>query len=191
MAQSAAKRMTADEFFVWQQQHEERYELVEGAPVKLMAGASEVHDTIVTNIIASLHQQLLGTPCRPATADLGLRTKIDAVRRPDVTVVCSEPHPDSYEARNPRLAVEVLSPSNRGIPWHRKLEEYRRLDDLRYILLVASDAEQATLIRRDEQGWTSDELDGRASIVELPSIGCRLRLSDAYRGLSFGDAGEP
>ncbi len=70
MPTTATQLMTIDEFFVWQQGHEDRYELVEGVPVKLMTGASEVHDVVVTNVLAALHGQLRGKPCRSHTADL-------------------------------------------------------------------------------------------------------------------------
>ena len=31
-----------------------------------------------------------------------------------------------YEAQDPRMVVEVLSPSNQGLSWQRKFEEYRQ-----------------------------------------------------------------
>jgi Uma2 family endonuclease len=115
--------MTVEEFLVWQQGLEDRYELVAGMPVKMMTGASTAHDCIVVNVIMALGQQLRGSPCRPATAAVALRTKIRSVRRGDVVVICDPPRPDTFEANDLRLVVEVLSPSNKGLDWLRKLDE--------------------------------------------------------------------
>jgi Uma2 family endonuclease len=109
--------MTPEEFFQWQLGQEDRYELVDGFPVKMMTGASERHDRIVVNIIAGLHAQLRGTRCRPVTDDVAVRTRINSLRRPDITVTCGEARDDSYEAQEPKMIVEVLSPSNAGVAW--------------------------------------------------------------------------
>jgi Uma2 family endonuclease len=185
MAQTAIPPMSVDEFLLWQQEQEDRYELVEGYPVKLMTGASEFHDAIVTNVIIALGNQVRGSPCRPTTADLAVRTKIRSIRRPDETVTCDEPRKGSYQARNPRFIVEVLSPSNVGMGWQRKLEEYRHLDGLAYILLIDSQAVQATLITRSGEAWSHEDFDGRDGVIEPPAIACRLTMTDIYSGLTF------
>ena len=74
MASAAVKLMTADEFLLWQQDKEVRYELVDGVPIEMMTGASDVHDRVVINLIVLLGHQLRGTRCRPTTADVALRT---------------------------------------------------------------------------------------------------------------------
>lgn len=185
MAQVATKQMTCDEFFAWQQRQEERYELVEGVPVKMMTGASSQHDRITSNILIALGNQLDGSPCWPATADLALRTRIRSLRRADVLVTCDEPSLDVYEAHEPKMVVEVLSPSNKGLAWHRKLEEYRQHPKLIYLLFIETEQEQATLVARDGDKWLPTDYDGREPIIELPAIGCRLPMAAVYRGLAF------
>jgi Uma2 family endonuclease len=105
MAESALKPMTPEEFFQWQLDQEERYELVDGFPVKKETGASERHDRLVVNITVSLGTQLRGTRCRPITPDVAVRTRIKGVRRPDITVACGEPRDDSYEAQEPKMVI--------------------------------------------------------------------------------------
>ncbi len=119
MADPARRRMTPEEFFAWQLHQDERYELVDGIPVlrhRMMTGSSAQHDQATVNIIASLHMQLRGSGCRPTTADIAIRTGIRGLRRPDVTVECAELVRDTYEAREPRLVVEVASPSTSRSP---------------------------------------------------------------------------
>ena len=193
MAETAQKLMTVEEFFAWQQGQDDRYELVDGVPVILadpitmMTGASSQHDRITGNIFAALHNQLDGSPCWPATADLALRTKIRSLRRADVLVTCDEPKLDVYEAQEPRMVVEVLSPSNKGLPWHRKIEEYRLHGKLVYLLLVASEQSQATLISRSAGGtWAPADFDGTDGMIELPEIGCKLAMTSIYKGCRLG-----
>jgi Uma2 family endonuclease len=118
---------------------------------------------------------------------VGLRTKRRNLRRPDVMVMCDAPRNDVYEAMDAKLAVEVLSPSNKGIRWQRKLEEYRLRDGLIYILLIASDEATATLISRAGDVWTPSDFDGRDGVIELPHIACRLAMAEVFDGVTFSD----
>lgn len=191
MANAAQITMTPEDFFAWDPGDEERYELVDGFPVKMMTGASQVHDVIVTNIIASLRNQLRGSGCRPTTDDIALRTKINSVRRPDVMVNCGDPTADSYEAHEPRLVVEVLSPSNSGLPWQRKLEEYRQHAALLYILLIEPGSVGATLLTRKGDAWPSVDYDSLDAIIHLPDLKCQLPMADIYEDLDPKPANEP
>ena len=191
MAETAQKLMTVEEFFVWQQDQDERYELVDGVPiiladpVTLMTGASSQHDRITSNILIALGNQLDGSPCWPATADLAVRTKIRSLRRADVVVTCDEPRLDVYEAQEPRMVVEVLSPSDRFLPWFRRNEEFRQHSKLVYLLLVDSESSQATLIARSGGTWAPTDYDGDGGVIELPEIGCKLAMASVYKGVRF------
>lgn len=185
MAEHAIKPMTPEEFLAWQKGRDERYELVEGIPVKMMSGASNFHDVIVVNIVASLHAQLRGKPCRVASADSAVKTRINSFRRPDAAVTCDPPRPGSYEAEAPRLVVEVLSDSNTGVLWQRKLEEYRRREGLAYILLVDSELVSATLFSREGTSWKATDFDRLADAIDLPEIGCTLSMAEMYERLDL------
>jgi len=182
MSIAAEKLMEVDEFFTWQQRQEKHYELVDGVPTEMMTGASGLHNQIVTNIIALLKDKLRGGPCRPTTADISVRTRIRSLRRPDVTVNCAPPRADVYDAREPRMVVEVLSPSNKGLKWTRKLNEYRRHEALDYILLVDSETVGATLYSRSGAGWDDADADRLADVIDLPKLNCRMTLAEIYEG---------
>lgn len=189
MAETASRLMTPEEFFQWQMGQEDLYELVDGVPVKMlkmMTGASQQHDAVVVNVIVSLGNQLRGGPCRPTTNDIALRTKISNVRRLDVMVDCAPLERDAYEAREPKLAVEVLSPSTTNIDCFRKLDEYKRHPSLAYILLIETRAPQATLYRRGDNGdWETQDFEGLDVTIPLALIGASLPLRDAFEGLGF------
>jgi Uma2 family endonuclease len=151
----------------------------------MMTGASNYHDTIVVNIILAIGNQLRGGRCRVTTPDTAVRTRIKSLRRPDVAVTCDEPKPDSYEAGKPRLVVEVLSPSNAGIGWQRKIEEYRGREGLAYILLVESSGIGATLLTRHGDGWETADFDSLDDVIRLDEIECQLPMRHVYEGLAF------
>jgi Uma2 family endonuclease len=186
MAEPQPRLMTVEEFYAWQLDQEERYELVDGIPVPLrgMTGASNAHDAIVVNLIISLGNQLRGGPCRVASADTAVRTAIRRLRRPDVTVECAPVDPASYEARAPKLLVEVLSPSTRRIDQVRKPEEYKRLPTVAAILFVEPAQPQALLLSRQADGtWLDTPFQGLDAVIPLPEIEASLALRDVYEGV--------
>ncbi|HJL14877.1 MAG TPA: Uma2 family endonuclease [Sandaracinaceae bacterium LLY-WYZ-13_1] len=101
---------------------------------------------------------------------------------PDVSVVCDDPRfaddrPPSLE--NPRLLVEVLSPTTEDVDRGAKLAHYRRMPSVAEVLLVDSRERRAELYRRLENGpWLiHDVLDGD---LELASVGVTLSLDAIY-----------
>jgi Uma2 family endonuclease len=188
MADAARRRMTPEEFFRWQESQDEPFELVDGVPVpkhRMMTGASVQHDRVTVNVIGILYGQLRGSRCRPTTDDVSLRTSITTIRRPDATVECGELVHDTHESREPRLVVEVASPSTTTVDRTVKLEEYKRHPTLRYILLLETVAPVALLYRREAEGWQPELFEGLEAIIDLPDIGARLALADVYDGLTF------
>jgi Uma2 family endonuclease len=165
-----------------------RGKLVDGHPVprhRMMTGASMQHDRVTVNIIGSLYAQLRGKPYRPTTADIALRTSIRGLRRPDVMVECAPLVQDTYEAREPRLVVEVASPSTTSIDQTRKVEDYKRHPTLAAILLVEPQKPQALLYRRSGAGWEIETFEGLEVVIDLTEIGATLAMADLYDGLAF------
>jgi Uma2 family endonuclease len=187
--------MTPEEFFIWCEAQDDRYELVDGRPVLLhqpikgMAGASDAHDRIVTNLIVTLGQQLRGTPCWPRTADQAIRTKIKQVRRPDVTIDCSEVDPKAFEARNPVAVFEIISPSTRHSDLQAKLSEYLRRPKLRSIIYIDPARYDVVVHRRGASGeWTAETFQTGPDVVTLEGVQAQFSLNDAYAGVPLDDA---
>jgi Uma2 family endonuclease len=183
--------MTQDEFFAWQERQDRLYELVDGLPVlplKMMTGASQAHDRVVVNVIAALHRQLRGGPCRPTTADLGIRIPGGNLRRPDVTVECGQAGRHELVVREPRVVIEVLSPSTMTFDRIRKLPEYQTIATVAHILLVDTEAPRIDLLSRDPAGgWVQAKHDGLDARVDLPAIQASLALADVFEGLDFDE----
>ncbi|MBP0616592.1 Uma2 family endonuclease [Jiella sp. KSK16Y-1] len=182
--------MTADEFYAWQLEQDENYELVDGIPVlpaKAMTGASRRHDIITVNILSALRQKLRGQPCRPHTDDMAVKNPAGNIRRPDVTVDCKGGPARSMETGEPRVLVEVLSPSTMAFDRFRKVEEVKTNAHVRAILLVASESAEVIVWRRDrEGGWHSEIVEGLAATIALPEIGCEMGLGEVYEETGVG-----
>jgi Uma2 family endonuclease len=189
MAERQLRRMTVDEFFAWQAKQDKLYELVDGVPVlplKMMTGASQAHDRVVVNIIRELSNQLRRGPCRPTTDDLAVRIPSRNIRRPDVTVECGEAGLRDMAVADPRVVIEVLSPSTMSFDRVRKLPEYQSIASMAHILLVDTEQPRIDLWSREPDGsWRTFALDGLDAKLELPAVGASLSLADIYEGLTF------
>lgn len=98
MAEPAPRGMTVEQFFAWQEGRAERYELVNGQPLRIMAGAKNVHDDIVVNLVGELREQVRGSGCRPFTGDESVETRPGQIRRPDVGADCGPRDPNGTKA---------------------------------------------------------------------------------------------
>lgn len=187
MGETVRRKMTVDEFFEWQQGQDRNYELVDGVPVltvKAMTGATVRHDRVTVNAIAHLFQKLRGKPCQPRTSDQSVLT-FRGTRRPDISVECGRPDDRSMATDEPRVVIEILSPSTMRYDRFQKLEEYKQHPLIRVILLVDTDLPRVTVWRRGADGWAYTEQAGLDAVIALPEIDAALALAELYEGLEF------
>ncbi|ALN71506.1 Uma2 family endonuclease [Aureimonas sp. AU20] len=180
-ATTAIKLWTLQDFFEWQQTVDDRYELVDGFPLKMMTGASRRHDMVVMNILGELRNRLRGKPCVPFTADGAVETRPGQIRRPDVGVDCGPIDPNAFLASEPTVVFEVLSPSTRDFDRLRKIGEYKAMPFLRHIVLFEQDQPVALLWSRlAGSHWDERRIEGLDETVLLPAINVELPLREVY-----------
>src|SRR5439155_8619271 len=103
------------------------------------------HIRIVKNLMLALGKRLEETDCEPLCNDLRVKTTTGLYTYPDVIVVCGEPElEDTWKDTllNPRILIEVLSPSTQHYDRGEKFEHYRTIQSLREYLLVSQDRPQ-------------------------------------------------
>lgn len=193
MAELKLEKMSPAAFLQWQLGQDKLYELVDGIaclPAKMMTGATRNHDRVTVNALATLYQLLKDNTCQPCTDDVAVQIPAGNIRRPDLLVDCSEADPKDMIARHPVLVIEVLSPSTMRIDRFRKLEEYKTVNSLRYILLVDTQAPQVTLYQRLENNsqWDIINFDSLEDSIKLPDLDISLTLTDLYNRVRFDDA---
>ena len=190
---------TEDEYLAIERASQERREYVDGQ-IYLMAGESPAHGTICTNLTIEVGSQLKGTPCRAFSKDTKVRSGPIPKSRysvqglysfPDLVVVCGEAqyldeHRDVLV--NPRVIIEVLSPSTEAFDRGEKFARYgEHLDSLTdYVVVAQSMALVEHFVRQPNGQWViaATATDLSESVV-LNSIGCALRLSDIYDRIVF------
>jgi Uma2 family endonuclease len=185
MAEPQERPWTLDEFFAWQERQTDRYELVNGRPLRMMAGAKNRHDDIVVNVLVALGPQLRNSGCRPFTGDGAVETYPGQIRRPDVGVDCGKRDPDGYRAGAPRLVLEVLSPTTRDFDTIGKLAEYKTVGGLDYILFVEPNEPFVSFWSRADGAWREERVTALDARIDLPTLGASLAMGSIYEGVAF------
>lgn len=167
--------------------------LVEDSGVKLefldgqvwaMSGGSPAHARISANISALLRAALRGKPCAVYNPDLRVRSKATGLGTyADVTVIhgaieLDPEDPKQHTALNPRVVVEVLSPSTEEYDRGGKLDHYKTIPSLQEIVLVAHDRRAIHVVRRGADGAWSTEATG--DVTKLHALDVELALDDVY-----------
>ena len=81
---------------------------------------------------------------------------------------------------NPRVLVEVLSPSTEEYDRGEKLSHYKQIPSLQEILLIAHEEHRIERWRRVGDHWALDVVRG-GQVVSIESIDCTLTATDVYR----------
>jgi Uma2 family endonuclease len=190
MSDPALQPWTIEQFFDWQARQPDRYELVGGFPVRMMAGARNVHDDIVVNLLTELRMQLRGSGCRPFTGDGSIETIPGQIRRPDAGVDCGRRDPNGLKAAQPRMVAEVLSPTTRDFDTYDKRAEYEQVESLDYIMFVDPNLAYVDLWSRGpDRAWVRQVVEGLDGNVAMPAIGVTLSLAEIYDGVAFPPPG--
>ena len=183
----AARQMpylTRHEYLAWERRQEIRHEYHNGVIVA-MAGATWQHNLISSNVGRQLGNQLEEQSCYVVAGDMRvLVPDCDKYYYPDVVIVCGEPQfeDDGFDTLlNPTLIVEALSTSAERVDRREKRDCYHTLPSLQTYILMAQDTPRIEVLTPQEDGaWQLEVVNSLEATVELPSIGCRLRLADVY-----------
>jgi Uma2 family endonuclease len=181
--------VTAAEYLEYDRQSEFRNEFVFGEIVA-MAGGTPWHSRIAAATLGALDRRLLGTPC--LTFDANLRVCLNSetlYSYPDVTVVCG-PMEYADEKRdtvsNPKLIVEVLSPSTRTYDLGDKARMYHRIPSLVELLFIEQSKVWIEHWHRLPNGhWDVEVIENRDAILTLHSIHCDVPVGEVYDRVEF------
>lgn len=165
------ERMTAAEFLAWDAGQTVKHEFVRGE-VFAMAGGEDRNNTVAQNVLMALRQHLRGSACRVYGLDVKLRVEAaDCFFYPDVMVTCSAADlQDRLIKREPRLVVEVLSPSTGAFDRGEKFAAYRQLPSLQEYLLVDVQALRCDLFRQGADRLWVLHPSGPDEPVQLASV---------------------
>lgn len=189
---------TVEEYLNFERASDERYAYFDGE-ISLMAGESDKHGIISTNLVVDVGIQLKGKKCQVRSKDakvqtggfkLNTKSKKGVFSYPDLLVVCGEvEYHDKHRdiILNPKVIIEVLSDSTELFDRSIKFTRYKMFNPtLNDYILVSQDKPMVEhFIRQDDKSWKVFTYLGLDAIFKIDSIECELKMSEIYDRVSF------
>lgn len=173
--------LTIDEYMEFEEQSSFRHEYVNGV-VHAMSGPSLTHVRITGRLFMALATHLRGGPCEAfaSEARLQIRSETDEiVYYPDVVVACNREECGPNYVCNPKLVVEILSPSTKHIDRREKVMTYRRVNSIEEYVLLEQD-EHRVIVHRRAENWRPHLYTGPQAVAEFRCVGLRVPLAQIY-----------
>jgi Uma2 family endonuclease len=180
--------MTADEYLAFESISREKHEYVDGwvyplyPEVNGMAGGTNNHAVLASNLSAVLNVALRHSPCVVYSPDVRVQIDATTYRYPDVAVSCDPRDLSAGEERyihHPVVLVEILSETTEEIDRGDKLAEYRALPSVQDYLLVNYRAHLIEHYRRAGDLWTYRTY-GLGDTIALNSLGVEFAVDEVY-----------
>ncbi len=181
---------TPEEYLTFEREAETRHEFVDGT-IYQMAGESLAHNQICINLAGEVRAKLKGTHCQALSPNMKVRAESRGMfAYPDLTIVCGEPlfHDKQRDVlTNPKIIVEVLSPSTQRYDQTKKFFRYRKeLSGLTDYILIY---QNAPFIEHHEklpdERWAHNVAEGVDKVLRIASIETELSLSEIYDRVEF------
>lgn len=188
MSDTAVKRMSLDEFLVWDDGTDTRYELIGGFPVA-MAPSAEAHGELASLLARQLENALVHRRPYRSRTEAGVLhpERRDTFFVADIAVTCAPRDPRRQYVPDPILLVEILSPSTELHDRKLKVPAYQRILSVQEILLVDSDSRYAEIHRRQGEQWIIQIITKPDGTIPLASVGIEIPMSELYEGFIFAD----
>ncbi len=183
MSALAVARLSVEEYLALDRAAEVKSEYFDGYLVP-MGGVSLSHAAIAANTAGVLTTRLKSSPCQAYASSLRVRVSPRNFYYPDLLIVCGEPALTDEAAdtvTNPKVILEILSPSTEGVDYGKKFALYRRLPSLEEYVLIAQDEPRVDVFRRAaDNRWVLTFYEGHQATIPIESAGVELPLSEIY-----------
>ena len=188
MSDAAIKRMTLEEFLVWDDGTDTHYELIAGCLVAMAPGIED-HGVLSIRVGARIDAALSARrPCR-TVGEAGILDpdRADTFFVVDIGVTCAPRERRRQYMQDPILLIEILSPSTERHERKVKVPAYQRIPSVQEILLVDSDSRYAEIHRRQGEQWIIQIINKPDGTIPLASVGIDIAMSELYEGFAFAD----
>jgi Uma2 family endonuclease len=188
---TTSERLSVEEYLRREAHSVDKHEYRNGRAIA-MAGGTPEHSLIMTNLIGELRNRLKGSPCKVYESNLRMRIpRTPIYTYPDLSVICGpiqlDPKdPTGTTATNPRVVVEVLSPTTEGYDRGEKFRRYLTIDSLEeYVLVSRAIPRIETFFRQDGGAWLFTHWVGLDATATIRSLRIEVPLSEVYAGIEF------
>lgn len=176
--------ITADEYLEFERAAKEKHEFLDGKIVA-MAGASDRHNVIASNVFGELWSQTKNTKCRAFASDMRVKAKKGNYFYPDILITCGERKFEDAKRKdvllNPAIIFEVLSKSTKLKDRNEKFESYVLLESLTdYVLIEQDKIKVEHYSRIDEKNWNLRIYTEANEDIVFDSIKSKLSVADIY-----------
>ncbi len=181
---------TPEDYLEMERGAKTRHEFVDGI-IYAMAGESLSHSQICINLAREVSIKLKGTNCQALSPNMKVRAESKGMfAYPDLTIVCGEPlfHDQQRDVLiNPKIIVEVLSPSTQRYDQTKKFFRYRKeLPSLTDYILIYQNAPFIEHHEKMPDGrWTHNVAEGIENVLRIASIETELSLNEIYDRVEF------
>jgi Uma2 family endonuclease len=162
----------------------EKHEYYKGE-IFARSGAGNRHNIISINIIALLFNSLKGKNCQPFGSDMRIHIPQNTLfTYPDISIICGDiinHDEDENSATNPRVIIEILSPSTRNYDRGLKFMLYRAIPTLKEYILVEAESIHVEQFAINKEGlWQLKEFSNQNDHLILESLDVILPLNEIY-----------
>ncbi len=176
--------ITAEEYLAFERGAKDKHEFI-GGKIVAMAGATDRHNIIASNVFGELWTQLKATKCRVFASDMRVNAKRGNYFYPDIVVTCGERKFEDIKKKdvlvNPTVILEVLSKSTKLKDRNEKFESYILLESLTdYVLIEQDKIKIEHYSRIDEKNWNVRIYTEAGEEMIFESIKCKLSVADIY-----------
>ena len=187
MSSHALNYISPEEYLERERAADTKHEYVHGEMVA-MAGGSPRHAMVIANVTGALWTRLQAGGCTAFSSDLRIAVRWgELIAYPDVSVVCGDlQYVDDRRdtVTNPRVIVEVLSPSTKNFDRGEKSRLFRLMPSIAEFLLIEQEPVEIEHYRKQPNGdWLLTTIRDRDAMIRLESLGCELPVADIYRGV--------
>jgi Uma2 family endonuclease len=183
------RKLTPAEYLAIEKTAELKSEFFNGE-MFAMAGASRPHNRVKENLAIEIGSRLKGGVCQSFSSDQRvLVNRTGLYTYPDLLIVCGEVEStgdDEDTITNPRVIVEVLSPSTERYDRTTKFDHYQQIPSVQEYILVAQDAARCERFTRQADGtWGYTSFVGLEAVLALTSVPVQVPLADIFAGVEF------
>ncbi|MGI8741890.1 MAG: Uma2 family endonuclease [Bryobacteraceae bacterium] len=152
-----------------------------------MAGAGRKHNLLAGRAFAIIEVAFRDRDCEVYGSDMRVcvSPSTGLYTYPDISAVCGEPSFLDGELDtllNPKVLIEVLSPTTEAYDRGRKFQRYKGIASLAQYVLIASASVQVEVFTFGNNGlWTPKVLSLPEESVEIASIECSFTIADLYQ----------
>jgi Uma2 family endonuclease len=181
MSTLAQRKMTVDEFLVWAEGREGRWELYNGVPYAMSPERmGHIETKVVVYLALRQAIRMAGVPCHAVADGAGVRISQHVMHGPDALVYCGRKlSTNALEVPNPVIIVEVASPSTRKFDDTVKLTGYFSLPSVHHYLIVDPEGPPVIHHRRQTDG-TIIESSVREGTLTLSPPGIELSVAEMF-----------